>query len=206
MKRKAAAAVILLLTAVLAGCSSTPSTEQKQAPAPAPEPITGRQAFQTMFIQARTWSPDATPLELHSLNLKAVKSMGGKAGAWRGTFVSESHGLSKSYTWSAIEGEGLHQGVFGEQDEHWMGPNADQKPFAVAALKFDSDDVWKIAAEKSAAYMEKHPGMPVSYYLTYSNRYPDLAWRVVWGESVASSDYSVFVDATTGKLLGVLKG
>ena len=28
-----------------------------------------------------------------------------------------------------------------------------------------------------------------------------LTWRVIWGDSVSSSDYSVYVDATTGTYL-----
>src|SRR5438270_1787252 len=125
MHRKAAVALTITVMAFLAACSSAPAPETKQAPPPAPEPITGRQAFQGMFIQARTWAPDSTPLELHSLNLNSVKSQGGNAGAWRGTFVSESRGRARSYTWSAIEGEGFHKGVFADQEERWSGPNAD---------------------------------------------------------------------------------
>ena len=33
------------------------------------------------------------------------------------------------------------------------------------------------------------------------DRFPDPTWRVIWGESVSASDYSVFIDATTGMLL-----
>jgi len=205
MKAKVGFALVLAAAAILPGCSSGPSTEQKQAPAPPPEPKTGREAFQQMFITARTWSPDATPLDLRSMNLNTVKSGGGKAGAWRGTFVSESHARVKAYTWSAIEGEGLHEGVFGEPDESWSGPSADAKPFLVAAIKFDSDEAWQTAAAKSADYMQKHPGTPILYILSFSNRFPDTTWRVVWGESVSASTYSVFVDATLGKFLEKVK-
>src|SRR5579884_631441 len=127
MKRKAAVALLLAATALLAGCSSTPPAETKQA-APPPQPVTCQQAFQQMYVQARSWSVDAAPLELHSMNLKTVPSAAGKAGAWRATFVSEAHARARSYTWSAIEGEGLHQGVFADQEERWSGPNADMKP------------------------------------------------------------------------------
>jgi hypothetical protein len=197
------ALVLAAAAAVLGGCSGSPSSETKQAatPPPAPEPKTGREAFYQMFVSARTWSPDATPLEMRSMNLNGVKSGAGTAGAWRVTFVSEAHARMKTYTWSAIEGEGLHQGVFGELDETWPGPTADLKPFLVAALKFDSDAAWQTAAAKSAEYMQKHPNTPILYLLSFSNRFPDTAWRVVWGESVSASTYSVFVDATTGKFL-----
>jgi hypothetical protein len=206
MKRKAAVALMIAATAFFAACSPSPTAETKKEAPPPPEPFTGRQAFQQMFVQARTWSVDAAPLELHSINLKGVKSGAGKAGAWRATFVSEAHARSRSYTWSAIEGEGLHQGVFADQEERWAGPNADRKPFLIAALRHDSDEAWQVAADKGAAYIAKHPDTPVSYLLTLSNRFPDVAWRVVFGDSVSTSDFSVFVDATSGKLLGLLKG
>src|SRR5579884_178780 len=206
MKRTATVAVLTAVTAILTGCSSTAPTTETQKAAPPPEPVTGQQAFQQMYVQARSWAPDAAPLELHSMNLKTVKSEGGKAGAWRATFVSESHSRMRSYTWSAIEGEGLHQGVFADQDERWAGPNADMKPFLIAAIRHDSDAAWQVASAKAAPYLKKHPDVPVTFFLTLSNRYPDLAWRVVFGESVGASDYSVFVDASTGKLLGELKG
>ena len=204
--RKRGFAPVLFAAAMLAGCSSSPSTETKQAATPAPpEPKTGREAFYQIFVSARTWSPDATPLEMRSINLNAVKSGEGKAGAWRATFVSEARSRQKTFTWSAIEGEGLHQGVFGEQEETWSGPTADLKPFLVAALKFDTDEAWKEASAKSEDYIQKHPNTPVLYMLSSSNRFPDTTWRVVWGESVSASTYSVFVDATTGKFLEKLK-
>jgi len=205
MTKRGIALVLAAAAAMLAGCSSSPSTETKQAAAPPPEPKTGREAFYQIFVSARTWSPDATPLEMRSINLNAVKSGEGKAGAWRATFVSEAHSRQKTYTWSAIEGEGLHQGVFGEPDETWSGPTADLKPFPVAALKFDTDEAWKEASAKSAEYIQKHPDSPILYILASSNRFPDTTWRVVWGASVAASTYSVFVDATTGKFLEKLK-
>jgi len=45
-------------------------------------PLTGRQAFQRMFPQARTWAIDAQPVQLQSYNLPKIKSENGKAGAW----------------------------------------------------------------------------------------------------------------------------
>jgi len=43
--------------------------------------------------------------------------------------------------------------------------------------------------------------MPMSFILEQTSRFPDLTWRVIWGESAASSDYSVYVDATMGAYL-----
>ena len=40
-----------------------------------------------------------------------------------------------------------------------------------------------------------------SFLGKFTPRFPDTTWRVVWGESVGTSDYSVFVDASTGQFL-----
>jgi hypothetical protein len=52
--------------------------------------------------------------------------------------------------------------------------------------------------------MKKYPDKPISYQLEWTGRYPDPAWRVIWGESVGTSDYSVYVDALTGKYLATV--
>src|ERR1035441_9138279 len=104
----------------LSACSDAPKTaEQKQPPKP-PEPLTGRQAFQRMYPQARGWAPDAQPLEIRSVNLARVKADKGKAGAWQAVFVSPSLGKAKTYTYSAVEADGnLHEGVFGGLEESY---------------------------------------------------------------------------------------
>jgi len=74
-------------------------------------------------------------------------------------------------------------------------------PFLIAAIRVDSDKAYEIAAEKSRDYIKKHPGMPISYLLEQTNRFPELTWRVIWGASASSSDYSIFVDATMGTFI-----
>ncbi len=188
--------VFLLLSA----CSDAPKAEKAKEPEKPPEPVTGRQAFQRIYPQARTWALDATPLRLRSVRLSA-KPEKGKADAWEVVFESPSLGRSKTYTYSAVEAEGnLHQGVFGLVDEAYS-PSGPSVPFPIAAIKTDSDQAYDVAAEKSADYIQKNPGKPISYLLEQPRRFPNVTWRVIWGESVSSSDYSVFVDASTGKYL-----
>jgi hypothetical protein len=196
------ARLIMPLVFLLSACSEAPKTvEKSKVPEKPPEPLTGRQAFQRMYPSARGWAPDALPLELRSINLGQVKAEKGKAGAWQAIFVSSVKGKSRAYTYSAVEAEGnLHEGVFAgiEQDYSGRGGSA---PFPIAALKIDSDQAYDTAAEKSQDYVKKNPNKTVSFLLEQNKRFPDLSWRVIWGESVSSSDYSVFVDATTGALL-----
>jgi hypothetical protein len=189
------------LVLFFSACSNAPKTvEQKQPPKPL-EALTGRQAFQQMYPQARGWAPDAQPLQISSLNLAQVKADKGKAGVWQVIFVSPSRGKAKTYTYSAVEAEGnLHEGVFGGLEEDYT-PRGDASPFLIAAIKVDSDEAYNTAAAKSADYIQKNPDKPVMFLMQLSRRFPDVTWRVIWGSSVSTSDYSVFVDGTTGKYL-----
>jgi len=189
------------LVLFLSGCSDAPKPAAEKTPPKPPEALTGRQAFQRMYPQARGWAPDAQPLQIVSLNLAQVKANQGKAGAWQVVFVSPSRGKAKTYTYSAVEAEGsLHEGVFGGIEEDYTA-RGDSSPFLMAAIKVDTDEAYKTAAEKSADYMNKNPGKPVMFLMELTKRFPDVTWRVIWGGSVGTSDYSVYVDGTTGQYL-----
>jgi hypothetical protein len=185
----------------LSACSDAPKTAEQKPPPKPPEVLTGRQAFQRMYPQARGWAPDALPLQIRSVNLAQVKAEKGKSGAWQVIFVSVARGKAKTYTYSAVEAEGnLHEGVFGGLEEDYSG-RGDSSPFPIAAIKTDSDEAYTAAAEKSADYIQKNPDKPIIYLMEMTRRFPDVTWRVLWGDSVGTSDYSVFVDGTTGKYL-----
>jgi hypothetical protein len=191
-----------LLFLLLGACSEPTKTEKAKEPAKPPEPLTGRQAFQRIYPQARGWAADAQPIEVRSVPLAQVPAEQGKSGAWEVIIVSVSKGKSRTYTYSALEAEGnLHEGVFAGPEESYSGPRGPAFPFLIAALKVDSDQAYDIAAQKSQDYIKKHPGMPISYLLEQTNRFPNPAWRVIWGESASASDYSVFVDATLNQYL-----
>jgi|HubBroStandDraft_6_1064221.scaffolds.fasta_scaffold362212_2 hypothetical protein len=206
MSTLARARLLLPLVFLLSACSEAPKpAETTKAPEKPPEPLTGRQAFQMMYPQARGWAPDAQPMELRSINLSQVKPEKGKAGGWQAIFVSASLGKSRTYTYSAVEAEGnLHQGVFAGIAEDYAPGRGTTAPFLPAALKIDSDEAYDTAAAKSKDYTKKNPDKVITYLLEQNKRFPDPSWRVIWGESVSSSDYSVFVDATTGMLLEIM--
>ena len=189
---------------LMAACSDAPKqAAKKEAEKPDP-PITGRQAFQKMFPSARGWAADALPLVLQSYNLQGVKSEAGKAGAWVTTFVSTGQRKSRQYTWSAMEAEGnLHKGVFAGLEQSWSGPAGQEMPFEVAAIRTDSDAALETAMQQKETkeFAKKNPTMPLMFIMERTRRFPDLTWRVLWGESVGTSEYSVFVDASTGKYL-----
>jgi hypothetical protein len=192
----------LLAALLLCACSDSPKTEATKPRQKPPEALTGRQAFQRMYPQARGWALDAQPLQLRSINLAQVQSGEGTAGAWEVVFVSPSKAQSRTYTYSAVEAQGnLHEGVFAGPLEQYAGPRGGAYPFSSLAIKVDSDQAFTTAAAKSQDYIKKHPGMQLSFVLEQTKRFPDLTWRVIWGESAAASDYSVYVDATLGTYL-----
>ena len=191
-----------MLLIVLAACSEPAKVEKAKEASKPPEPLTGRQAFQRVYPQARTWAADAQPMLVRSVRLSQIAVPPGKSGAWEVTFVSASKARSRTYTYSAVEAEGnLHEGVFGGPEDSWSGPSMAHRPFLIAAIKVDSDEAYNIAAAKSKEYIRKHPDVPISFVLEQDNRFPDLSWRVIWGESPSTSDYSVYVDATLAKFL-----
>lgn len=205
MKKFAFASACSLLL-MLAGCSTeTPAPQKKVAEKP-PEPVTGRYALQQMYIAARGWSADIQPIKLNSILLPDVKAEPGKAAAWQVLFVSDSQRKARGYTYSVVESEGnLHKGVFAGLDQSWSGPSGTTKPFPMAAVKVDTDQAYQTALKKGAEYDKKNPGKPITFLLEANSKFPDTSWRVIWGESVGTSNFSIFVDASTGQYLETMR-
>jgi hypothetical protein len=194
----------LVLLFFLAACSQSPDTpgEKPADSSSSPQPVTARFAFQRTLLQARTWAPDAQLLRIYNVNLSEVPSAAGKCGGWSATFVSAQLKKARTYSFSVVRSPGYaHKGVFPERDEPWSGSSGQARPFPYQALKVDSDEAYTTAAKESTIFLKKHPHMPVQFLLEYTPRYPDPAWRVIWGENLGSSKYSVFVDCITGKYL-----
>jgi len=154
-----------------------------------------------MYVTARAWSADIQPIKLTSILIPEAKAEPGKAGAWQALFVSASQGKARGYTYSVVESEGnLHQGVFAGSDQSWS-PSGAEKPFLMAAIKFDSDQAYQTALKKGAEYDTKNPGKPINLLLELNNKFPDPSWRIIWGESAGTSNFSIFVDSSTGLYL-----
>ena len=194
--------VAALAAILLVSCSEAPAPTEKKTPAAPPMPITGRQALQYTSGPARIWAADSQPLTVRSMNVEGVKSEPGKAGMWEVIYVSPGSSRARTYTWSAIESETIHKGVFAGQQESWRS-GGQQTPFLALAVKIDTPDALQAAREKSYEYLQK-PGVkpPVNYLLEFTPRFPDPVWRVLWGNSVSSAEYAAIIDAATGKLLG----
>ena len=209
MKLRHKILVGLPLALLLTGCSEETKTTPKAAePAKPVEPVTALSATYKMYTQARSWAPDCKVLRVASLTLKEVKSEPGKSGAWEATFVSEANQRARRYTFSVLESgpSNLHEGVFGGSVDSYSG-TGQAKPFIIQAFKVDSTAAYETAVKdkNGAAYSAKNPDSPLLFLLEKTSRFPDPAWRVVWGESVSTSPFSVFVDAMTGGFLQYTK-
>lgn len=184
----------------MAACADSPTRpDQKKAEVPSP-PVSGRQAVQYMFGSARVWDATSEPLTIRSLNVADLKTEKGLAAAWEVVFASETNIRARAFTYSTVETDSVHKGVFGSAPETWRagGPN---QPFSPAAVKIDSPEALQIASKASAAYLNQ-PGKrpPVNFMLEYeaASRFVNPVWRVMWGGSISSAEYTVTVDATTG--------
>jgi hypothetical protein len=190
----------LAAAVLLCACSDAPV---KKAPEKPPEPLTGREAFYKTYPAAHTWSTDAQPMRVRSMDLKELKAEGGKSAAWEVTYVSAIKGRSRIYTWSAVEAEGnVHQGVFPSQEEVWRagGP---EKPFLIQALKIDTPEALQTAITHSVTYFKNSGTKPhPKFVLEYTSRFPDPSWRIYWGDSVSTAEWSVFIDSATGEYQG----
>jgi hypothetical protein len=194
--------LFLLLTA----CGEAPKAQK--APEKPAEAVSAQFSFHQMFLYARNWAPDAQPLRLASVAIPEVKAKDGKYGAWQATFISPSRSRARDITYSAAESGGnLHKGVFAAQERGWSGPVGQAKPFLVQAFKVDATSAYETAMKQKATqeYVKKHPDMTVNFVMEYISRFPNPAWRVIWGESAAISNFSVYVDAATGDFLEIIR-
>ena len=200
----------IALLAILTACSDTPSPTVKKEPEKL-EPVTGQTAVYRMYQMARTWAPDSQVLKMQSMHLSEAKDGApGTAPAWQAVFVSAAKSQSRSYTFSIVEGEAnLHKGAFAGPEEGWRGPSDMDAPSLMAAIKTDTDAAYKTAMlsahSHAAEYDKKFPGKPITVQLERTSKHPNPAWRIIWGESAGTSNFSVLIDASTGEYLETLR-
>ena len=200
MKVLASLGLILLLSS----CSDSSTETKAKEPEKPPAPVTAQSAFLSTYRAARTWAGDSLPLRIRSINLTDVSAEPGKAGAWEVTYVSASHREAKIYTWSAIEAsETLHKDVFGGKPQAWSGSSGQEKPFMASDFHIDTPAALETATTAAKAYLDKPGTKPaINFLLELTPRFPDPVWRVMWGETPGAAEFTVFVDASTGKVVG----
>ncbi|MGH9675262.1 MAG: hypothetical protein ACRD44_18985 [Bryobacteraceae bacterium] len=199
--------VPVLLLSLLAACTEAPPEAKKaREPEKPPEPVAGQYAFFQMYNAARGWIPDVQAVSLTSLPIPEVKAAGGKYGAWRAYFVSESRGRAKIFTYAVVESpaNSIYKGVFAGHEEAYSR-RGQTKPFLAAAVKKDSTVAYETAIGKGVEYSKKNPDKPITVMLELTPRFPNPAWRVIWGESAGTSNFSIYVDASTGEYLQTMR-
>jgi hypothetical protein len=189
-------ALVLLSLAVASGCTSG-SNPPAEKPKPA-EPLTGRSAFQQLFISARGWAPDARPYQLQSQPGSDSKGKDGKALLWRGAFASAAQSSSRAYVWSGVESQDTPRGVTpGTQDSYMPGNS-----FEMAFLKVDSDQAFDVAQKHGGEkILQENPDTPVSYFLDWNRSENNLVWHVIYGNGRNDAKLVADVDASTGLFL-----
>jgi hypothetical protein len=194
-------AAALLITA----CGEAPKPAVKKQEKKAPEAISGQTAFFRVYTVARTWAQDLEALTMTGIHMNAIPAKEGKFPAWRVTFVSPSKRAAKTYQISAITAEGLNEGIYGANEEPFSGQRGQNSPFPIQALKKDSTLAYEAAMKEGAAYAKKYPDMPISFQLEKIQRFSNPVWRVIWGTSAGTSNYSIYVDATSGEYLVTMR-
>jgi hypothetical protein len=186
-------AMLLLSFAVVSGCTSE-SSQPEQKPEP-PQLVTGRSAFQKLYISAHGWAGDAKPYQIQSEVIGDNNGTDGKAVVWRGAFTSPSQRNSKPYAWSGIDSpDAPSRGVTpGTQDNYTPG-NA----FDVNFLKVDSDKAYEVAQEHGG---DKVAGTPVTYLLDWVPGENKLVWHVIYGASRSNAKLIADIDATSGNFI-----
>jgi hypothetical protein len=205
-------AALAALLALLTGCSDTPTPPAAKKEPEKIEPVTGQSALFKMYQMARSWGGlEVQVLKMQSVRIPEAKDFPpGTAGAWQATFVSTAKGSTRDYTFSVAEGEGnLHKGAFAGAEGSWSGSRGVNTPFLMAAVKIDTDAAYKTAMgdpkTKAVEYDKKNPGKPIIIILEKTNKHQDPVWRIVWGETVGTSNFSVLIDASTGEYVETLR-
>jgi hypothetical protein len=205
--RKLTLTLSCFLLAMLAACSSdqksspqSSSTAANKPAAEAPEYISGRAAFQKLFISARSFASDIKPFRLQSGYVADAPTAEGKAGIWRGYFASPSKREAKSYTWSGVSGENMpDRGVSHGTEDTWNPSNSSAQVWELAYLKVDSDQAYETAQKHGGDKLtKKDPKQPVTFMLDWDKHEQKLLWHVIYGTSMSDAKLRIAVDASTG--------
>lgn len=200
-------AVAVLILAGMTACTSAPEKPAvKHQPKP-PEMLTGRSAFQQMFIAARNWAPDIQPFELQSQITSDSKGHDGKSDYWRAGFASASLRKIKLFAWSGTSAEDAPpRGVSPGTEDSYNPNNSSTQAFNIAFIKVDSDAAYDVAQKHGGdKLLGKNPDTPVFYDLDWNPRTNLLVWHVIYGNSRDSAALRVAVNATSGDFIRVEK-
>ena len=199
----------MLVLALMAGCSSEPSKPAaSEKPQPkAPEIVTGRTAFQKLYLAAHGWARDAQPYRLESLLIADSKGKDGKSAVWRASFASAAQRGAKSFVWSGEDApDAPSRGISPGTEDSYNPTNSSTQVFDIAFLKVDSEQALEVARKHGGdKILEKNPDTPILYVVDWSRPTSELIWHVIYGNSRDDAKLKVAVNASTGDFIRVEK-
>ncbi len=205
---KISSAFLFSILALLVACNSNPATTPEAKPeSKGPELVTGRAAFQKVFIAARSYAADAKPFRIESTPTTDGDGHDGKAAVWRASFASAVQRGVKPFIWSGSNApDAPSRGVSPGNEDLYNPGNASTQVFDVAFLKIDSDQAFE-AAQKHGGdkILEKDPSTLVLYVCDWNHNTNELVWHVIYGASRDAAKLTVAVNATTGEFIRVEK-
>lgn len=195
-----------LAAALLISLASCTSGSNQPAPPPKEEPktelLTGRIAFQKMFVAGRGWARDAQPYRIESYITADANGHEGKAALWRASFGSPSMRATKPWVWSgSIAPDAPARGVNPGTEDSYSPANASTQIFDSLFLKIDSEQAFAAAQKHGGEkVLEKASDTPVTYVCDWNHNTNELVWHVIYGPRLR-----VAVNASTGEFLRVEK-
>lgn len=202
---------VLLLTflAILTACNSEPSksAEPAKPEVKGPELLTGRSAFQKLYVAARGWQQDAKPYRLEATVTSDGNGHDGKWAVWRGSFGSATQRSAKSWIWSGSTAQGApDRGVNPGIEDSYSPSNASMTVFDMAFLKVDSDQAFATAQKHGGdKVLEKAPDTPVFYVCDWNHNTNELVWHVIYGPAREGAKLTIAVNASTGEFIRIEK-
>jgi len=189
--------IALLCLAMVTGCSSESS--QPAPKAQPPDLLSGRAAFQQLYVAARGWAADARPYQLQSQSVGDNKGRDGKAVIWRAAFASATRG-AKPYTWSGVDSpDGSSPRGISPGTADSFAPSG---AFDMAFLKIDSDKAFEVSQKHGGdKVLADAPDTAVSYLLDWNASGNNLVWHVIYGNSRNDAKLVVDLDASTGEFI-----
>jgi hypothetical protein len=207
--RHACFSAVLIACALLTDCSSDSNkpAETAKPEVKGPELITGRSAFQKVYVAARGWNVDAKPYRLESTATSDGNGHDGKWAVWRGAFASATQRAAKPYTWSGSAADGApSRGINPDTEDSYSATNSSTQVFDIAFLKIDTDQA-EVEAQKHGGdkVLEKDANTPVTYVCDWNHNTNQLVWHVIYGASRDGAKLTVAINASTGEFIRVEK-
>ena len=199
---------LLVILALLAGCDSNTATSPQAKPEPKPvELLTGRAAFQKVFIAARNYGADVKPFRIESIPSTDSNGQDGKSAVWRASFASAIQRGVKPFFWSGSNApDAPSRGVSPGNEDNYNPNNASTQIFDVAFLKVDSDQALTEAQKHGGdKELQKDPTTSVIYICDWNHNTNELVWHVIYGSSRDTAKLTVAINATTGAFIRVEK-